>query len=233
MRINIMNRYITAHTFLVLFTLAVAFGLTAFPGAARAQDSANNKETVSTERGDPMPYSARKAENYLRGLKTAKANFIQSTSNGLQLFGTFYLDRPGRLRFEYDALDDFVVADGIFIYFYDSELEEQTNAPIGQTLADFLLRKDLRFSGDVEVTSVRKADNFIQISLIQADDPGAGTLILGFMEEPFQLYRWQIIDATGALTEVELVNLQTDIKLDSNLFVYKDPKKEVGSNFNE
>ena len=71
-----------------------------------------------------MPYSARKAENYLRGLKTAKANFIQSTSSGLQLFGTFYLDRPGKLRFEYDALDDFVVADGIFIYFYDSELEE-------------------------------------------------------------------------------------------------------------
>ena len=80
------------------------------------------------------------AEEYLNNLKTMKAEFIQIAHNGAQLSGMFYLNRPGELRFEYNEVDDFIVADGLLIYFYDSELKEQTNAPIGQTLADFLLR---------------------------------------------------------------------------------------------
>ncbi len=78
-----------------------------------------------------------RAENYLRNLSTVKADFIQTAHNGSRLSGTFYLNRPGKLRFEYNEVDDFIVADGFFIYFYDSEMQEQTNAPIGQTLADF------------------------------------------------------------------------------------------------
>ena len=56
-----------------------------------------------------------KAEEYLRGLTTAKADFIQRAHNGARLSGTFYLDRPGRLRFEYNEVDDIIVADGFFI----------------------------------------------------------------------------------------------------------------------
>ena len=86
------------------------------------------------------PPSVVRAETYLRDLDTARARFLQTAQNGSQLAGTFYLNRPGKLRFDYDdPVEDFIVADGRFIYFYDSQLGEQTNAPIGQTLADFLV----------------------------------------------------------------------------------------------
>ncbi len=66
-----------------------------------------------------------------KGLKTVKARFVQTAPDGGQTRGTFYLNRPGKLRFQYDPpLKDFVVADGLFIYFYDGELEQQSNAPI-------------------------------------------------------------------------------------------------------
>jgi outer membrane lipoprotein-sorting protein len=78
----------------------------------------------------------KKAEAYLQGLKTAKADFVQISSLGSRLSGQFYLNRPGKLRFDYNEVDDFIVADGVFVYFYDSQLGEQSNAPIGQTLAD-------------------------------------------------------------------------------------------------
>ena len=189
--------------------------------------------TYQAQAAESNPYSVRKAEHYLRSLKTAKANFIQTNANGFQLNGTFYLDRPGKLRFDYDNIDDFIVADGIFIYFYDSELEEQSNAPIGQTLADFMLRKDLRFSGDITVQNVKNSNQYTQITLVQTADPGAGQLILGFTEEPYTLKKWRVIDATGAITEVELFNTQTDIKLDQDLFIYTDPKRVPGATFNE
>lgn len=174
-----------------------------------------------------------KAEDYLNNLGTARARFVQTTHNGQQLVGTFYLDRPGKLRFEYDdPVKDFVVADGVFIYFYDAEAGEQSNAPIGQTLADFILRDNLKLSGDIEVRDIKSNGGILQIELVQEADPDAGQLILGFDEEPFSLKKWRVIDAQGLITEVELFYLKTDIKHQDGLFVYKDPQKDEKRKYN-
>lgn len=181
----------------------------------------------------PAP-SIKKTEEYLRSLGTAQARFLQTASDGTQYIGTFYLDRPGKLRFEYDdPVKDFIVADGMFIYFYDAELGEQTNAPIGQTLADFLLRSDLKLSGDVTVEKVERKGGLLQITLAQTEDPGAGALTLGFEEKPFALKKWRVTDPQGAVTEVELFQLQTDVRLDSGLFAYHDPKLSKPHRYND
>lgn len=166
----------------------------------------------------------KKAEAYLQSLSTAKADFIQTSSAGSRLSGQFYLNRPGKLRFNYNEVKDFVVADGIFIYFYDSQLGEQSNAPIGQTLADFLLREDLRLSGDLAVQQVFKKDGMTHIDIVQSDDPSAGHIELVFSDVPYELNRWRVTDAAGETTEIVLKNMQKGMKLDNNLFGYKDPK---------
>lgn len=185
-------------------------------------------ETVSKDR---IGYFVKKTEDYLNALDTARARFVQTTHNGTQLVGTFYIDRPGKLRFEYDdPIEDFVVADGFFIYFYDSELKEQTNAPIGQTLADFFLKENLSLSGDLQAKSVKRAGGMVQVEIVQSDDPGAGSITLGFTEEPFELKKWRIVDAQGLITEVELHYFERGLDLPSNLFVYVDPEGRSGYN---
>ena len=172
--------------------------------------------------GDP---EVKKAEAYLQNLKTAQADFIQTSSLGARLSGKFYLDRPGKLRFDYNEVKDFIVADGVFVYFYDSQLGSQSNAPIGQTLADFLLRKDLSFSGDLKVIQSYKKDGQVSITLTQKNDPGAGQVELFFTEVPYALSRWRVTDAQGEITEVTLKNLQTGVKFtNGELFAYHDPK---------
>jgi len=188
------------------------------------------------EKTEKFNEDVQKVETYLQNLSSARARFVQTTHDGTQLVGTFYLQRPGKLRFEYDdPIEDFVVADGFFIYFYDAELGEQTNAPIGQTLADFFLRKDLSLSEDVKVESLKHKGGFLQVELVQKSDPEAGSLTLGFKEgkkdTPMTLSKWRVVDAQGLITEVELFYLKTDIKHPSDLFVYADPDK--GQNFNE
>lgn len=172
-----------------------------------------------------------KAEQYLQGLKTAQAQFIQTNHDGSQLSGTFYLDRPGKLRFDYDGSDDFVVADGYFIYFYDSELEQQTNAPIGQTLADFILRDKLTMSGDITISNITRAGGYVQMTLTQTSDPQAGKIILAFADDTvdgqkFSLRKWRVIDPQGLITEVELVDMQSPATHKAGLFHYADPKRE-------
>lgn len=170
-------------------------------------------------------------EDYLNTLKDAQARFVQTTHDGTQLVGTFYLSRPGKLRFEYDPpIEDFVVSDGFFIYFYDAQLGEQTNAPIGQTLADFFLRNEMKLTGDITVTDMQRGGDLLQVELTQTVDPAAGTLILGLSENPLALKKWRIVDAQGLITEVELFYLKTDMKHPSDLFVYADPKGGKGYN---
>lgn len=166
------------------------------------------------------------AENYLRGLNTLKAKFTQTAHNGARLTGTFYLNRPGKLRFEYDDLDDFIVADGLFIYFYDAEMEEQVNAPIGQTLADFILRKNLSLQDNVTVHKIERNDGFVEITIAESSDIAAGSVKLFFQEEPYALKKWQITDAAGLTTEIKLENIQTGIDLPARLFAYFAPKKD-------
>lgn len=173
-----------------------------------------------------------KAEDYLKNLTTAKADFIQRANNGSRLSGTFYLDRPGRLRFEYNEVDDFIVADGYFIYFFDAELGEQTNAPIGQTLADFLLRKDISLTGDINVQEIGYENGLKFYTLVQTDDPGAGNIKLFFSNVPFQLKKWRVTDAAGMTTEIELKNMETDIKLSNSLFGFIHPDKK-NTSYNE
>ncbi len=166
-----------------------------------------------------------RAEKYLNTLGTAQADFIQSSSLGSRLSGQFYLDRPGKLRFDYNEVKDFIVADGLFVYFYDSQMGEQSNAPIGQTLADFLLREDLSLSGDLKVVKSYKKDGVIAITVVQAEDQGAGHVELFFTEAPYALSRWRVTDAQGEITEVSLKNLKTGVTFEKDgLFAYRDPK---------
>ena len=169
-----------------------------------------------------------RVEKYLQDLKTMKARFIQTASDGGKTSGVFYLQRPGKMRFEYDEpIEDFIVADGLYIYFYDSEMEQQSNIAIGNSLADFILRKDLKLSGDVTVTNVKhkKEDDTIHVSLTQTSDPEAGVLTLVFQRTPMRLLKWYIYDAQGQTTEVSLWEIETGVTFkDKKLFRYRDPK---------
>ena len=204
-----------------LLVLALTLSLLFVPppaNAAAKKDPAKNWEP-----------EIQKVESYLNNLHSARARFVQTTHDGTQLVGTFYLERPGKLRFEYDPpIEVFVVADGTFIYFYDAEMKEQSNAPIGQTLADFFLRPDLRMDGDIKVTDLVRKGDLLQIKMVQTSDPEAGSLTLGFTENPLSLKKWRVVDGQGLITEVELFYLKTDITHPANLFVYMDPNKGQG-----
>lgn len=173
-----------------------------------------------------------KVENWFNSLTTAQARFVQTANSGEQSQGTFSLSRPGKLRFEYDDSDDFIVADGAFIYYYDSQIGQQSNALIGSTMADFILRKDFNLRGDLSVTKIKRSGGLLQLTIVQTDDPDAGSLMLAFSEKPFQLKKWRVIDPQGLITEIELFYMKTDIDLPRELFQYHDPNT-TRSGYNE
>ena len=45
----------------------------------------------------------KKIENYLNGIKTMEARFVQTASNGNTAEGKFYIEKPNKIRMTYDA----------------------------------------------------------------------------------------------------------------------------------
>lgn len=167
-----------------------------------------------------------RVETYLNNITTLQAHFAQANLDGTINSGTFYLKRPGRLRFQYDApKGDYIVADGLLIHYWDNEAKDYSNAPIGATLADFLLRKKIKLTGDLKVTDImRPTDNKLVLTVIQMENPDAGDLKLMFQENPLQLQKWRVTEAAGQMTEVTLSNIQTGMRLEPKLFVFKPPQ---------
>lgn len=201
--------------FLAALLLSFFMAAPGFATAPAPTDAAANEKAIE-----------KSVEAYLSSITTMKSRFIQTSQGGDQVAGTFYLKRPGKMRFQYDApMTDFIVADGTFVYYYDGELKQQSSTLISQSLADFFLRKKLTLSGDLRVDGIRREGEYLIINMVQAKDPLAGSLSLLLTEAPLQLKKWRVVDAQGLITEVELFDIQSGISLDGDLFHYYDPAR--------
>ena len=179
------------------------------------------------EGGPKQKPDLRRALAYLDQLDTLKADFVQEAPEGRELTGVFYLDRPGKLRFDYDApVEDYIVADGTFIYFYDAEMDQQSNAPIGSTMADYILRENPGLDEDITVHNIDRDKEMVNITLKRADESNAGQITLGFSRDPYRLRQWRVIDARGAETVTRLKNIKSGIELDPGLFVYRNQERD-------
>lgn len=167
-----------------------------------------------------------KVEDYLNGITTASAKFTQIGPNGGLSRGTFYMRRPGRLRFEYDPpVPLLIVADGVWLVLYDRELKQVNRFPLYETPLGVLVADKIKLSGDVQVTRVDRQGGILRVRMIDTNRPDEGWLSLAFSEPPLELRQWHVRDAQGGVTNIALSDLQTGVKLDPKLFVFIDPEQ--------
>jgi len=170
-------------------------------------------------------------EAYLTGVKSLKARFQQFSQNGGLIYGNIYLRRPGRLRIEYDPpVPVLIVADGTWASFYDTELDQLNQAPLGSTPAWFLLRDPVTLTDGVTITSLRRAPGAMQIEMYQTRDPDAGLVRLIMTDDPIELRQWYIVDGSGKEVHVGLDKVEIGIPLSNNLFVTPTMRRNMGRN---
>jgi outer membrane lipoprotein-sorting protein len=164
-------------------------------------------------------------ETYLDGLRTLKAHFLQVAPNGAISQGTVWLERPGRMRFQYDPPSPLLLVAGHgLVVFHDKSLNQTSNIPLGQTPLGILLADHVRLQGDVTVTAMQHLPGQIQVSLIRTASPGDGTLTLIFADNPVTLRQWTVLDAQRQETRVTLYNVETGGRFDPKLFEFIDPR---------
>ena len=173
----------------------------------------------------PVPLSEQqaivKANAYFNGLATLVADFTQVGADGRRLGGKLSLQRPGKLRFEYDEPSTLeVIADGGSVAVRDRKLATQDLYAIGQTPLKFLLREKVDLARDVHIAGVESDPESVRIALEDRSTLGGTSKItLHFDRDMTRLTRWRIIDPQGFQTTIALANIDRTRRVDQRLFV--------------
>jgi outer membrane lipoprotein-sorting protein len=197
--------------------LIAAIGLPLLATLARADEAA--PAPSAQDRADIARVQA-----YLNGIHTLKARFLQTAPDGATTQGTAWLERPGRMRFEYDKPSPLLLVAGHGnVVFHDAQLEQTSTIPLDKTPLGILLAPDVDLTGSVTVQDITRLPGQIEITLARMATPGDGQLTLTLADNPLLLRSWVVTDAQHNQTRVSLFDVDLGGSFAPSLFDFTDP----------
>jgi outer membrane lipoprotein-sorting protein len=163
---------------------------------------------------------AAKISTYLSSLQSLVGNFVQVGPDGTRTKGDFYIQKPGKVRFEYDPPTPIeIIADGSSLAVRDRNLATQDIYPLSQTPLRFLLSDRIDLMRDTNVVNVTADDVFISVTIEEKQALiGTSRLMLMIGAKDGQLKQWTVTDPQGYDTTVAVYNLDSTKKIDPSLF---------------
>jgi outer membrane lipoprotein-sorting protein len=193
---------------------ALVLALGSLPTAAHAQRRFEPARLSDADRAD-----LQRIEAYLNGLRTLEARFLQLGESGAMIGGRFSLQRPGRMRFEYDAPSQIVmISDGAQLLYDDLANREHTIVPLSQTPLAAFSADRLGFGTTLIVTRFERLASAFAVTVRQASDPAQGELTLQVTDRPLTLQSWVVVDAQNIATRVALTSLSPNIPIPADRF---------------
>ena len=161
-----------------------------------------------------------RVSNYLSSVQALTGKFVQVGPDGGRSEGTFYIQKPGRIRFEYNPPSPIeVIADGQSVVVRNRTLATQDVYPLSQTPLRFLLADQLNLLKDTNLVAVYADDVFITVVVEEKSGiVGTSRMMLMFSSTDIQLKQWTVTDPQGYDTTVAVYNLDASKRPDPNLF---------------
>ena len=147
-------------------------------------------------------------------------DFVQVGPDGGRVKGEFYVQKPGKIRFEYEPPSPIeIIADGQSVVVRDRKLATQDLYPLSQTPLRFLLSDRIDLLKETNVVGVRADDAFVTVT-IEENQPLIGTSRLMMMvgAKDFQFKQWTVTDPQGYDTTVAVSNLDNSKRPDPSMF---------------
>jgi outer membrane lipoprotein-sorting protein len=161
-----------------------------------------------------------RVSTYLSSVQTLVGDFVQVGPDGRRTEGSFYMQKPGKVRFEYNPPSPIdVIADGDAVVVRDRNLATQDLYPLSQTPLRFLLAGRIDLLKETNVVSVSADDVYVTV-VIEEKQLIVGThrLMMMFSAKDLQLKQWTVTDPQGYDTTVAVYNLDATKKPDPSLF---------------
>ncbi len=155
---------------------------------------------------------------HFSGVKTLTGEFVQFGPRGEQTGGTFYISRPGKIRFNYEKPSPIrVVADGKSVVVNNKKLDTWDIYPLDKTPLKLLLSDKIDFSGD-RLKSVKEESDLTTLVMTDKKIFGNAKITMMFDPKSYELRQWTITDAQGLDTTVMIFNTKEGVKFESKMF---------------
>jgi outer membrane lipoprotein-sorting protein len=157
---------------------------------------------------------------YLNGLNTLSAGFIQMSPNGGVAEGTFYLSRPGRLRFEYRPPSPTqIVATRGNLYLRNSRLNTVERYSIDDTPLGLLLRDNIDLKRNPDVLGIERRPGELLLRARSSGNRTQDNINIVFATEPrLEIRSWTVRDMQSGNTSVVFRDVRTGVELADSLF---------------
>jgi outer membrane lipoprotein-sorting protein len=160
-----------------------------------------------------------KISAYLNGVHSLKSGFIQLGPQGQLDQGEFLLEKPGKLRFAYDAPNPtLIVATGGKIYVKNNKLNTVEDYNISDVPLDLLLSDNVNLKANSAITGIDIQSDEVVVHARTSSNRQQGNIALVFSSPQIELRQWTVKDNQGGTTMVALRNPQSGAALDESLF---------------
>lgn len=161
---------------------------------------------------------AQRIADHFASVRTMTGEFVQFGPKGEQTGGKFYIERPGKIRFNYDAPSNYrVISDGRSVVILNNKLNTSDLYPLSKTPLKLLLDERIDLSGN-KVTGVKEENDLTTIQLADKSVFGNSTITMMFDPKSYELRQWTIRDAQGKDTTVMIFNTQSGVRFDPSIF---------------
>jgi outer membrane lipoprotein-sorting protein len=166
---------------------------------------------------------------YLNSLRTLQGDFLQIGPEGQLDQGRFYIEKPGKMRFEYRPPNPvLIVCDGTTIAVANKKLKTVDRYPLSGTPLDLILSDEIDLAHSSEVVAVRREPGVLTIEARSSPNRSTANISLVFSSPDLELRQWTVLDDQGLETTVTLTDLQPGAQIPPWLFVLED-NKAVGT----
>ena len=159
----------------------------------------------------------------LNELGTLKGEFTQINPDGSTSEGTFFISKPGKMRFEYKPpTPTLIVADGATVAVANTKLNTVDRYPLSETPLGLVLGNDVDLKNDTALVSIERQQGTIVIGARTNANMSRANISLVFTDPGYELRQWTVIDNQGLTTTVALRDLVAGAALPPSLFLLPD-----------
>ena len=188
--------------------------------------SAWNAEVAPAKPGEAMTLNPHQTElvhkvsGYFSQINTLQGNFVQTGADNKKMKGKFYVQRPGRFRFDYARPSrQIVVSDGHYLSIQDLDLNNEDRVALDDTPFRLLLRSDVDLVRDAKIMEVQESEDLLVVGLVDKSPDTPGQIKLFLSTKPtLELKEWVTKDAQGLDTRVQVSDLTKSGEIDAALF---------------
>lgn len=164
------------------------------------------------------PVEAKTIADHFSSVKSMSGDFVLSGPRAERTKGKFFLQRPGKIRFNYAGQSGVsVIADGKSLVVYNKKLKTSRLYALSKTPLKLLLDNQVNFSGN-RLKSIRDDGAQVIIRLADKSAFGNSNITMVFDRESLDLRRWTLTDERGLTSTVTISNVKQGVRAPAGTF---------------